>query len=110
MWGVCEDYPTFIKAFTLAERTLLSTNDNETPDTTHKIKRQKLRVRAFFAESDMIIGQGGRVYFDQCWQSIGVDKVVDYKSRVLPGSNHDSVAFARHDALVQVFDEVKEGW
>ncbi|KAK3357957.1 hypothetical protein B0T25DRAFT_622549 [Lasiosphaeria hispida] len=66
---------------------------------------RRLRVDVFYAEKDLLIGDGGSkgpVWFDQCWREHGGD-VIDYQSRVVEGADHDGVWNLRWGAAEEVF-------
>lgn len=93
-WGACEDYMKFIEQLCLDERARRSEG--------------KLRVRLHFAASDVMIGEGGRKYFEKCWNQDGVAEVVDVRSRVWPETNHDSVSLEfRKGAIRPIFEEIR---
>lgn len=52
---------------------------------------RKLRVEAFFAGSDILIGKGGQKFFEQCWQSEEVRTSVDFATSTFKDADHDSV-------------------
>lgn len=104
-WGVCEDYSVFVDAFRQAEIDHLRANDSG-----GKESRHKLRFRAFFSESDFMIGDGGREYFVKNWSRPGVEDAVDFESTIVPDTNHDNVVSAHKKALGMAFEELKECW
>lgn len=96
-WGCCEDYEGFVRSVVGREGERRGTVSEE----------GVLRVRAFFAESDALIGKGGQEYFDRCWRQEGVEGWVRYEGRMLPGTDHDSVmGDVKKGALATIFAEV----
>lgn len=78
-WGKCEDYEVFVRELVELERGRASV---------------PLRVRAFFAESDSMIGKKGQAYFEKCWHQIndGDFRIgVEFESRIVAGTDHDSL-------------------
>jgi len=94
-------------------------NDNDnTTDT-------RLHIHAFFAASDMLIGAGGKTYFDQCFadaessSSIAtrtstskprIDEFIKYESETVPGTNHETIVELLKGVVGRVFEEVVEAW
>ncbi|CAI7622388.1 unnamed protein product [Penicillium glandicola] len=79
IWGKCEDYEVFVRELVERER-----GRDGAP----------LRVQAFFAESDSLIGKKGQAYVEKCWHQIGDGESVgsvEFDSRVVSGSDHDSL-------------------
>lgn len=71
--------------------------------------QRKLAFRAFFSESDIMIGEGGQAYFEKCWTTnSGLAEAVDFKSVSTMGTNHDNIFLARGPAMVQALKEVSE--
>ena len=54
-------------------------------------ERQKLRVKVYLAESDMMTGKQGGEWFDNCWRPEVLEERIDYESCTVPGTNHDSI-------------------
>jgi len=97
-------------------------DNDKTPDA-------RLHIHAFFAASDMLIGPGGKTYFDACFTDtnpaptstssgeIGADKgkpridqYVKYESETVPGTNHETIVELLKGVVGRVFEEVVEGW
>lgn len=83
-WGVCEDYAQFVRMFGELERGRREAGGSETEAV------ERVKVKVFFAESDVMIGKIGRRYFEECWRQSGVEEWVDVETVDLPGTNHDS--------------------
>lgn len=78
IWGKCEDYKLFVRDLVDLERS------REGPS---------LKVRAYFAASDSMIGTKGQAYFEGCWHGTGdVEyREVDFTSTIVPGTDHDTL-------------------
>ena len=63
---------------------------------------RKLDYRAFFAESDVMIGKGGQEYFEQCWKSSSMD----LRSTLVPKTNHETIVLPEKGCVVQVLEEI----
>ena len=51
----------------------------------------KLRIRAFLAESDEVIGRGDQRYLESCFASAAFADSLDFHCEILPGTDHDDV-------------------
>ena len=97
LWGECEDYDDFVQKVVHMETERLKANAGA----------PKLKMRVFFAESDVMIGKGGQHYFEKCWAREGVDACIDYKGEERPGTNHETVfVSADRSALTPIFDDL----
>lgn len=85
-WGKCDDYSAFVKALVSAERQKQELDPNLKD-------HMKLKVRAYFAESDVMVGAGGQKYIEECWgwQEIAFNDVMDFNSVTVAGTDHDSI-------------------
>ncbi|KAJ5763644.1 hypothetical protein N7533_002325 [Penicillium manginii] len=73
-WGACSDYAECVQ--TLAAR--------------ESSAGTRVSVRAYFASSDAMVGERGKLYFEQCWQAPGLD-AVDFVSETVEKTDHDTV-------------------
>jgi hypothetical protein len=97
-WGACEDYVAYTKTL----------NRREKERQTAGGERAKLKVRLYFAESDVMIGKKGQKFFEECWRSNGDSDMIDLESSEMPGTNHDSVLVDfEKGALERIFKEIK---
>lgn len=95
-WGACEDYMDHVKTLAKSE---LERREGAT----------KLRVRLYFAESDMMIGKRGQIYFSECWKQDSVSGAIDLESYELPGTDHETLVLdMKHGALRKIFEEIKQ--
>ncbi|KAJ5762183.1 uncharacterized protein N7511_005565 [Penicillium nucicola] len=82
-WGKCEDYEVFVRDFVKLER---GRDGKATP----------LKIQAYFAESDVMIGKKGQIYFEERW--CGTDEeykdVVEFASTTISGTDHDTLALS----------------
>lgn len=96
-WGVCEDYEEFARLLADAERARSASPASS-----------KLRIDAFFAESDIMIGHGGAAYFQQCFRQNGVGEVIDFHPVNLPGTNHETIILdQKKGGLRTIFEQAK---
>lgn len=98
-WGEAADYSSCIRKIAVNEAALGSREPNAA----------KVSVEAFFAGSDIMIAKRGQEYFEQCWQSDGVEGKVDFTTSTFPEANHDSVLIdQKKGALKIVFERIVE--
>lgn len=88
-WGECDDYATFVETLVTAERQKHQTDSNTR-------SHGKLRIRAYFAENDVMVGVGGRKYMENCWrrQDGSLNDVLDFESATIADTDHDSLVLS----------------
>ncbi|KAF7715270.1 Uncharacterized protein PECH_002109 [Penicillium ucsense] len=82
-WGVCSDYVDCAKA----------------------LATEPFTLRAYFAETDALIGSKGQQYFENCWRGPGVE-AIEFTSKTIPQSDHDTV-FQSVEAWEDIFSSFK---
>lgn len=98
-WGEAADYSSCIRKIA----------DNEEAFASREPNAAKLGIEAFFAESDIMSGERGQKYFEQCWQSDEVKQKVDFATSTLPGTDHDSVLIdQKKGAMKIVFEKIAQ--
>ena len=96
-WGEAWDYAACIRSIAQNERALQEQNPG----------RANLRVEGLFSGSDIMIGKGGREYFEKCWQHDDVKNSVEFMTKTYPKANHDSLLIDyKKGALRDVFEKV----
>ena len=98
MWGPWEDYDKGVRMITEQEASL----DTRKPNG----ERAKLRVHAFFAESDALIGKKGADWFDSCWKEGNKEGQILYTSETVPDTGHDSIVDLEKGVTERIFEEV----
>ena len=98
LWGACEDYATFVRELASRERERRDRGLN---------KEHNLKVHAFFAESDMMIGKKGQLYFEECWSKDITAGAVDFEAVTTTNTSHESICDAQRGVLERIFDEVR---
>lgn len=73
-WGVCSDYAQCAQM--LADR--------------EQSREDRVRIHAYFAATDALVGNRGQKYFETCWQAPGVE-AIDFISTTVDGTDHDTV-------------------
>ncbi|KAK1244301.1 hypothetical protein MKX07_003100 [Trichoderma sp. CBMAI-0711] len=96
-WEACDDYAVFVKSLVSAERQRRQLDPNWQDS-------MRMKVRAYFAETDIMIGAGGQQYIEDIWgwEDKAFDDVLDFESVTVPGTDHDSV-MQPVEILEQVF-------
>lgn len=86
-WGECDDYATFVGTLAMSERQKHQLDSNT--EESHAM----LKIRAYFAENDVMIGVGGQKYMEDCWGRGGgsLNDVLDFDSVTVAGTDHDSL-------------------
>ncbi|KAJ5488759.1 hypothetical protein N7539_003649 [Penicillium diatomitis] len=82
-WGVCSDYVDCAKA----------------------LATEPFTLRAYFAETDALIGSKGQQYFENCWRGPGVE-AIEFTSKTIPQSDHDTV-FQSVEVWEDIFSSFK---
>ncbi|KAH8688440.1 Alpha/Beta hydrolase protein [Ilyonectria robusta] len=85
-WGKCEDYEIFVREVVDRERNRRSAGNNE--------GMPKLKVAAYFAETDALVGPKGQAYMEECWKGKEEGEfgdVIDFETHTVHGADHDSV-------------------
>lgn len=99
-WGACQNYNVYVKRLHEAERQRLAGAGTERT-------REKLRIRAYFAESDALIGKTGNLYLTDLFKSetggLGSD-FVDFEASTIAGTDHDTL-FEKLDVLEEIFGQ-----
>jgi hypothetical protein len=92
-WGKCEDYEVFVRDFAALER---QRGREGTP----------LKIQAYFAESDIMIGKKGQTYFEERWCGTNEEHkdAVEFASTTIPGTDHDTLALS-----VEVWEPIFKG-
>lgn len=94
-WGVCNDYRTFVP---LLSEQWEARGGGEV----------KLKVQAFFAEDDAMIGEGGRRFWEECFVGgRGGGGGIEYGGRVVGGTTHDSIGDPENGVLEEVLREAR---
>lgn len=96
-WGVCEDYATFIPK--LAEKWKGTSDNGE--------NAPKLKMQAYFASSDVMSGEGGQKYFQQCWENGKCGDAIEFVGTVVEDTSHDTIGFPEKGVLERVLREAK---
>lgn len=97
LWGECDDYALFVRKLADLERSRRSKQGSG--------DGEKLRVSAYFAETDAMIGEKGQRYMEGCWKGGEGDQfqdVLDFATMTVAETDHDSVVQSV-DVLERIF-------
>jgi hypothetical protein len=104
-WGAAENLPTYIKKLVEVVRGI------EVVDSLHSVSTEaalaRWKVQAFFAESDIMIGNAGERYFTDCWCNNEVASILDFETISVVGTDHESICQPQHGMYKRVFEEMK---
>lgn len=101
-WGVAEDYEKCMRDLAIKE----SDYQQASPQGNQPAK---LHVKAYFAPSDVMIGNKGREFFEKCWRQEGISDMVNFESAIVPDTNHDSIiADYKKTAIRLVFEDLQK--
>lgn len=93
-WGGWEDYDDYVALLAAAEAA-------------REPGAGRLRVEVFFAASDVTIGVGaGPKWVKECWRAEARGDRVEFASRVVPGSDHDTIVQLRYGVFGEIFRSV----
>jgi hypothetical protein len=72
--------------------------------------QEALTFKAYFAETDVMIGQGGQKYFETCWREGNAEGEgrVKFEAKVVGGTDHDSIVLVEKGVVGDVFRGVKK--
>ncbi|KAJ4397542.1 hypothetical protein N0V93_001773 [Gnomoniopsis smithogilvyi] len=97
-WGACQNYDVYFKRLHENEKQRsASVGSDQT--------RAKLRIRAYFAESDAMIGKKGNVYLTDCIKGgseVLASDAIDFEASTIIGTDHDTL-LGRIDVLEEIF-------
>jgi hypothetical protein len=119
-WGACEryqDYPAKLEAKLREHFASQPVNTQQSSDSNAPAippSQQRLAVKVFWAESDLLIGKKGAAYFNTCFKKFtqeelgsGADStVLLYDSEVLPETDHDTILLPEYGALPQMIEDI----
>ncbi|KAI0480688.1 Alpha/Beta hydrolase protein [Xylariaceae sp. FL0804] len=104
-WGRCEDAAAFVRDLADLERRRRPSRTAEEPAGRSSAP---LKVRVFYAEDDMLSGEKGKAYVEECWKGQDIDdfgNLVHFASETVEKTDHDGVATSVL-ALTELFLEV----
>lgn len=97
-WGACQDYHIFAKRLYATEQERWSSAKAD--QTTARLK-----IKAYFAESDAMSGRKGQAYLIDCFQAesgrLAGASSVDFEASTISGTDHDTII-----EMVDVLEEV----
>ena len=97
LWGRWEDHDEFVA--------LLKFEESRRP-----VEESMLRVDAFWAESDKMIGKKGAQWFDYCWRQEARGSNIEYSHRTVPSTDHETIMDMRLGPLEEILETVAESF
>lgn len=97
LWGECDDYSVFVKKLAELERGRRAEDGGG--------NRERLRINAYFAETDAMIGKRGQSYMEDCWKGSGGNEfhdALEFTTTTVKETDHDSVVQSV-EVLRQIF-------
>lgn len=97
LWGDCDKYALFVRKLSELERGRRADEG--------AVGRGKLRINAYFAETDAMIGKKGQSYVEDCWNGGAGDDfqdVLTFTTTTVKETDHDSVVQSV-EVLKQIF-------
>ncbi len=76
-WGVCGDYAACRNTLAELER--------------QRDRSERATIRAYFSETDALVGSRGQKYFEESWKTPSLEEV-DFECKMIKGTDHDTVA------------------
>ncbi|KAF2207479.1 hypothetical protein CERZMDRAFT_102376 [Cercospora zeae-maydis SCOH1-5] len=96
LWGICEDYSEYVRKLCAEERHRLEASNAS----------RMLELHIVFAESDIMIGTGGKAYLEAVWSQDCVAGCIDVKMTQAVGTNHETVLNFKHGQMQKVFKDI----
>jgi hypothetical protein len=94
-WDTCEDYEQYVSVLSGVWGKRLEEG------------RPKLRISIVLPEEDIMVGEKGMAYFENCWAKERYGKGIEVEITKLEGADHDSTASPPAGAVGRMFAEVK---
>lgn len=97
LWGDCDNYMLFVGKLAELERGRRADEG--------AVGREKLRINAYFAETDAMIGKKGQSYMEDCWRGGAGDEfedLLEFTTTTVKDTDHDSVVQSV-EVLKQIF-------
>ncbi|KAK9350918.1 hypothetical protein V1523DRAFT_354540 [Lipomyces doorenjongii] len=121
-WGVCDNYETYphaldakMRAF-FQEEKKAKTSQETAPSNSAAAGSERFVLKTIWAEKDMMIGEKGEEYFNNCFQLFGENegssgngeepKCLFYESEVVPETNHETVCLPQYEALSRILRDI----
>lgn len=96
LWGPWEDHDEYVELLKQQE-------DQRTVET-------MLRVEAFWADSDRMIGKKGAEWFDICWRKDARGNNIEYSSRTVESADHETIMDMKLGPLEEILERVAESF
>jgi hypothetical protein len=94
-WGACEDYEVCVKALQTVWNERVA--EGGTP----------LTVNVFLPEEDLMVGEKGMKYFENCWREENRGRGMRVECVRWKGTDHETTSNASNEAIPRMFEVVK---
>ncbi|TVY48735.1 hypothetical protein LOCC1_G002323 [Lachnellula occidentalis] len=94
-WDAAESLPELVQNLKVAWEKRVEEGEN------------RLRLRLVFAEEDAMIGEKGRLYFEDCWAEGKGESGIEVQSTKALGTNHDTLVDCTKEWLREMMESVK---
>lgn len=105
-WGVCDNYHTFVPELAAVWRRYLDFGHGNSDAAVES--KPKLKIQAYFAEDDIMIGKKGQRYVETSFSSPTCEDVLDFESFTIEGANHETIGDPTFGPIETMFGDVKE--
>lgn len=104
-WEFCDDYVAYVPQLAQRWEEYSSSNNR---DGSASMTTPQLKIQAYFASSDMMVGQGGRKYFESIWNEASCSNVIQFEGMEVKNTSHDSIGDPTNGAMEKVFEEARK--
>lgn len=84
----------------------MAENERARKDDSRMAHEEKLKIQIFFAENDEMTGKGGQKWLDSCFTQDGVAEVINLKSEVIAGTDHNDILGLQNGAMEKMIRSV----
>ena len=94
-WHACEDYKEYVRELGSEWQGRVAEGAS------------KLRVDIVFPETDILVGEKGMQYFEDCWECEASGPGIEVNSVKVKGADHESSAHPANEAITKMFERAK---
>ena len=84
----------------------IATNEKARMQEQRPNENEKLKIHAFFAENDEMIGKGGQKYFEECFAAPQEQEYIEFRSHVIAGTDHNDVLAVSRGGIQKMMEEI----
>lgn len=107
-WGVCDNYQTCPRDLETRTTEHLSQQNRESNTGSSTAEEQPvLRIRVFWAATDMMVGKKGEDYFDRCFKDYCTEHHrVTYQSETVEETDHETLCHPQYGGLPKALQDI----